>query len=127
VGISLQLDDDNEICTLQATYEIEQETIEGEKSSEFVGTHLQWNLQNGDYVKAISGAFSNKGSLEHLVLQSKNGKTGRFGNVTTTQKTFMFEISEHEIPKYLFGATHKFGKDVRVSMLGACIGPERSN
>lgn len=57
------MDDDNEICSLQATYEIEDETIEGEKSSEFVGTHLQWNLQNNDYVKSIAGSFSNKGSL----------------------------------------------------------------
>lgn len=59
------------------------------------------------------------------MLTSKNGKTGRFGNVTAAQKGFSFEMGAAELPKYLLGATHKFGKDVRISMLGCCIGPEQ--
>lgn len=98
--------------------------MEGEKSSGFEGSSLSWDLKNGDYVKDISGSFNSRGSLESLVLTSKNGKVGRFGHTGQNQKPFTFEMSDNETPHYIFGATHKFGKDFRISMLGMGIGPK---
>lgn len=101
--------------------------IEGKRSSEYEGSRLRWELKTGDYVKSISGAFNNKGMLEYLILTSKQGKTGKFGNNNANQKVFNLDIGDDEVPKFIFGSSHRFGKDVRISSFGACIGPDNSD
>ena len=79
---------------LQVIYLNDDEIRYGTKSSNAADGFLQrYDLQSPDYLKNLSGAFSQEGYLEYLVLYSKQGKVGTFGFKNEGQEIFTFGLS----------------------------------
>ena len=81
----------------------------------------RYDLQSPDYVKNITGAFSEEGYLEYLVLYSKQGKINAFGFKADGQDTFTYGLSSTERPFRLSGASFIYDSEPRINKLGLQI------
>jgi hypothetical protein len=80
IGINIWVNKNNAIMGLQAIYLNEDEIRYGSKSSPAADGFLQrYDLQSPDSLKNVTGAFSQEGFLEYLVLYSRQGRVGTFG------------------------------------------------
>jgi hypothetical protein len=80
IGINIWVNKNNIILGLQAIYLNNDEIRYGSKSSATLDGFLQrYDLQSPDYLKNVTGAFSEEGYLEYLMLYSKKGKVATFG------------------------------------------------
>lgn len=110
---------------MQVIYLNDDEIRYGTKSSNAADGFLQrYDLQSPDYLKNLSGAFSQEGYLEYLVLYSKQGKVGTFGFKNEGQEIFTFGLSAQERPFRVFGASFTYDNEPRLNRLGIEICPE---
>lgn len=120
IGVNLWVNKNNAILGLQAIYLIKDEIRYGAKSSGSGadGFLQRYDLQSPDYIKNITGAFSEEGFLEYLILYSKEGKIGTFGYKAEGQEQFTFGLSATERPFKLSGASFMFNSEARLNRLG---------
>lgn len=51
-------------------------------------------LEDGDYVKSVSGALNLNNTIEYLIFMSQKEKVARYGVVRPNQKHFNFDVSD---------------------------------
>ena len=110
----------NAILGIQGIYLIKDEIRYGAKSSGggTEGFLQRFDLQSPDYIKNITGAFSDEGYLEYLIIYSKQGKIGTFGFKADGQDQFTFGLSAIERPFKLSGASFMFNSEPRLNKIG---------
>jgi len=119
IGVNIWVNKNNGILGLQAIYLVKDEIRYGIKSSSGSEGFLQrYDLQSPDYLKNITGAFSEDGYLEYLVFYSKQGKINTFGLKAEGQEQFHFGMSSTERPFRLSGASFVFDEESRINRLG---------
>lgn len=118
IGVNVWVNKNNAIMGLQAIYLNEEEIRYGSKSAPADGFLQRYDLQTPDALKNITGAFSQEGFLEYLVLYSRQGRVGTFGFKNEGQEAFTFGLSSSERPFRLFGASFLFDSEPRVNRLG---------
>ena len=65
------------------------------------------DLEEGDYLRTVSGHINEKNIIEYLVLISRRKVVGRFGMAKQSQKQFNFNIEENEVPICMYGSIRK--------------------
>lgn len=119
IGVNIWVNKNNAILGLQAIYLVRDEIRYGVKSSSLSDGFLQrYDLQSPDYLKNITGAFSEEGFLEYLVFYSKQGKVSTFGYKAEGQDQFHYGMSSAERPFRLSGASFTFDEETRINRLG---------
>lgn len=61
-------------------------------------------LDDGDYIKSVSGALNNDNTIEYLIFMSQKEKVHRYGVVRPNQKHFNFDIADEEMPICVYGS-----------------------
>ena len=65
------------------------------------------DLEEGDYIRTVSGHINEKNIIEYLVFLSRKKVVGRFGMAKQKQKQFNFNIEENEVPICMYGSIRK--------------------